>query len=260
MSLSKFFVNALFIIFLLFGFLFITQGHSVLALEHEKAPNESLAESAPKICSPTMCQSHEGSNACEGCVADMCEDCSDCAACSSETCKSCQKKDHRVDQGTNDHKQAAHQYLLGADDELEITVFGEDDLTGEYRINSEGSISMPLIGEVALSGLSVRQAEALIRKKLSDGFLMNPDVTLELMKYRPFYIMGEVERPGSYDYVSNLDVLRAIALAGGFTYRAVEDEVKILRIEDGGRSRYQEFSTDEPVLPGDIILVEERFF
>ncbi len=152
--------------------------------------------------------------------------------------------------------QAAEElYALGAEDVLEIIVYGEKDLSGNYRIGPEGSIAMPLIGAVEVAGLSPRATEDVIEQKLSDGYLVEPSVTIQVKSARPFYIMGEVKNPGSYSYASNMTVLNAVALAGGFTYRAAKGNVTVTR---GGAE--EELQPEEKIAPGDVITVEERFF
>lgn len=152
--------------------------------------------------------------------------------------------------------QAAEElYALSAEDVLEIVVYGEKDLSGSYRIGPEGSIAMPLIGAVPVAGLSPRDAENVIEQKLADGYLVEPSVTIQVKSARPFYIMGEVKNPGSYSYASNMTVLNAVALAGGFTYRASKDNVEVTR---GGAE--VKISAEEKIAPGDVITVNERFF
>lgn len=149
----------------------------------------------------------------------------------------------------------AQDYALGPDDVLEMVVYGEEDLSGSYRVGTGGSISVPLIGEVQVSGLTLRAAEETITQKFSDGYLVDPSVSIQVSESRPVYIMGEVKNPGSFKYTSNMTVLNAVALAGGFTYRARESEVTITRSGEELDS-----APEEPIQPGDVITVEERFF
>jgi polysaccharide export outer membrane protein len=155
---------------------------------------------------------------------------------------------------------AQEAYTLGVSDEIRLTVFGEEALSGSYTVGSNGAISMPLIGEITLAGLSTTRAEALIRGKLADGYLIKPSVSIEMLRHRPFYILGEVHAPGSYDYASNMNVLGAVAVAGGFTYRANRKNVQILRAADGKSAAYKAFAVEAPVAPGDTIVVGERLF
>jgi len=151
------------------------------------------------------------------------------------------------------------EYRLGAGDKVRIIVYGEPTLTGEYSISSSGRISFPLIGDVPATGLTVRDIQTDIEKKLSEGFIRKPQVSAEVMTYRPFYIMGEVNRPGQYPYTSGLTVLKAVATAQGFTYRANTKRVFIKRGDAAAEQPYGLTSTT-PVAPGDILRIAERFF
>ena len=150
-------------------------------------------------------------------------------------------------------------YTLGTGDHVRVTVFGEPDLSGDFEIDATGKISMPLVGDIKVGGLRLRDAEATIAQALSQGYLANPRVNVEVLNYRPFYIIGEVKTPGSYPYVNGMSVLTAVALAGGYTYRARENRVVITHANDPQR-REVPATPDTPVLPGDIIRVPERFF
>lgn len=151
------------------------------------------------------------------------------------------------------------EYRTGAGDKLRITVFGHEDLSGEFQVDGSGTISLPLIGDVAAGERSVKEIEGAIVDKLKPDYLKNPRVSVEVVNYRPFYILGEVKNPGSYPYVNGMTVVNAIALSGGYTYRARDDRVLIIRADDPERTK-QSGSLDTLVLPGDIIEVPERFF
>lgn len=151
------------------------------------------------------------------------------------------------------------EYQLGAGDKVKVTVFGHEDLSGEFEVNGVGQISMPLIQLVQVAGLTAEEAELAIAEKLSPGYLKNPRVSVSVLNYRPFYIIGEVNKPGSYPFVNGMTVLNAIALAGGFTYRAKKSKVTITRADDP-QEKKRSTSPDTPVLPGDIIEVPERYF
>lgn len=151
-------------------------------------------------------------------------------------------------------------YILGSGDRLKITVFGETDLSGEYEIDGVGVVAFPLIGGVPAAGETARILEGRIVKKLQDGFLKNPTVNIEILTYRPFFILGEVKRPGSYPYKNGLTVLNAVAMAGGYTYRAKSNRWVVTR---SGSKKYQDREIEAGsfrVLPGDTIVVPERFF
>lgn len=153
----------------------------------------------------------------------------------------------------------ARPYMLGVDDKIKITVFDEGNLSDVYSVASDGTISMPLIGTFPVEGLTIKQTEYLITDMLADGFLIAPSVAVEIDTYRPFYILGEVHVPGQYSYVNNMSALNAVALAGGFTYRAKQKEVKILR-DPNSKDDYKIIPSTGLIKPGDVILIEERFF
>jgi polysaccharide biosynthesis/export protein VpsN len=150
-------------------------------------------------------------------------------------------------------------YRLGPGDQVRVTVFRHEDLSGEFEIDGEGFFAMPLVGEIMTAGLNARQLENEIELRLqSGGYLVDPQVSIEVLNYRPFYIIGEVNNPGSYQYVNGMTVINAVALAGGFSYRADQDDIVISR--GGSEGPQLEALPDTAVLPGDIIEVPERFF
>lgn len=150
-------------------------------------------------------------------------------------------------------------YTLGVGDKLRITVFNEDTLSGEFTVDSSGSVAMPLIGTMKAVGMTQRQLEEAITAKLRGGYMRDPRVNVEVLTYRPFYILGEVSKPGEYPYRNGMNVMSAVAVAGGFTYRANDSTVYIRR---AGRSDEQSYSvtTTTMVNPGDIVRVPERIF
>jgi protein involved in polysaccharide export with SLBB domain len=149
-------------------------------------------------------------------------------------------------------------YKLGVGDKLRVTVFGEKDLSGDFDVNDQGLVALPLIGTVRVAGETVQQAETLITQRYGKDYLVNPRVTVEVLNYRPFYILGEVQKPGSYPYVNGLTVLNAVALAGGYTPRANRSHIVVRRATDPGTE--QPIGEDGGVLPGDVVRVPERFF
>jgi len=157
------------------------------------------------------------------------------------------------------YQPAAAVYRLGSGDNLRVTVFGEDSITGDYKVEGTGMISLPLIGNVMAGGLTVQELQDSIAQHLSQGFLLNPRVSVQVMNYRPFFILGEVNRPNQYAYVEGMKVINAVAMAGGFSYRADEDSMKIIRAADPTRSK-QPAEPNTYVLPGDTIEVQERLF
>jgi polysaccharide biosynthesis/export protein VpsN len=150
-------------------------------------------------------------------------------------------------------------YKLGSGDKIRITVYGENDLSSEVEVDGTGSVSLPLIGEVRAAGLSIREFEDAVENALKDGYLVDPRVSVEVLNYRPFYIMGEVNSPGKYNFMSGITVLNAVVMAGGFTYRARTGVAEILRVGEP-----EPFITKTPdktlVLPGDVIKIPERYF
>lgn len=150
---------------------------------------------------------------------------------------------------------AQNDYRLGANDVLRLTVFGEPDLSGEFKLDGAGVAALPLVGSVPLEQKTPREAEQAIALALKNGYLIDPKVSVEVVKARPFFIMGEVQNPGSYNFVEGLTVLQAVALSGGFTYRANQGTVEIVR----GESEEKAGAT-AAIMPGDVITVTERFF
>jgi polysaccharide export outer membrane protein len=149
-------------------------------------------------------------------------------------------------------------YRLGSGDKLRVIVFGEEDLSGEFDVTGSGKVSLPLIGQVQAAGMTLDEFEGEIRDKLQQGYLTNPKVSVEVLNYRPFYIIGEVDKPGQYPYTNGMNVINAVAVAGGFTYRANQDEVYITR--DGAKEKAYAADQAIKVLPGDIVRIPERFF
>lgn len=150
----------------------------------------------------------------------------------------------------------AAEIALSPGDRVRVTVFGETDLSGEFEIDGTGGFAMPLIGALDAARLDARGLERRIADRLGDGFLRDPKVSVEILSLRPIYVLGEVNQPGSYPYRAGLSILTAAAMAGGFTYRADEDDIEVTR----GGSRPQTLPPEAVVRPGDVIRVGERFF
>ena len=150
-------------------------------------------------------------------------------------------------------------YLLGPGDKVRVTVFGEESLSGEFFVTGSGLMSLPLIGELKAGGMTVGQFQSAVQEKLKDGYLKDPRVSAEVLTFRPFYILGEVEKPGTYPYTSGLTVLNAVATAGGFTYRADKRTVWIKHNGETGEKK-GELTPSTLVAPGDTIRIGERFF
>ncbi len=150
-------------------------------------------------------------------------------------------------------------YRLGTGEKLKITVYGEDDLSGEYLVDGSGQVQFPLIGQVRAGGLTVHQFVVEITTALGAKYLRDPKISVQILNYRPFYIMGEVNKPGEYPYENGLNVLGAVALAGGFTYRADSSDVYIRR---NGSQHEENLPADgsTKIYPGDIVRISERMF
>lgn len=151
------------------------------------------------------------------------------------------------------------EYRLGAADKVRVNVFGEEALTGEFIVGGSGRVSMPLIGEVQAAGLTITEFQTEIAEALKKGYINEPRVSAEVLNYRPFYILGEVKKPGEYPYTNNLTVLNAVATAEGFSYRANTRQVFIKRA-DGTSEQAYPLTTATQVAPGDTIRIGERFF
>ncbi len=152
------------------------------------------------------------------------------------------------------------EYTLGASDVIEVIVFGEADLSVERRVNSRGNISFPLLGAVQVRGKTVNEVAALLSAKLKGDYLVNPQLNVSMVEYRQFYVRGEVKSPGGYSYLPGLTIAKAVAIAGGFSERANRKEMEVSREQASGGREKIEVDVQAPVLPGDIILVDEAFF
>ncbi len=150
-------------------------------------------------------------------------------------------------------------YVLGPGDKLRITVFGEDNLSGEFNIGGNGRLSFPLIGDVPASGHSVAAVAQAITAALKDGYIKDPRVSAEVLTFRPYYLFGEVNKPGEYPYENGLSVLNAVATAGGFTYRANKKFVFMKRVRDIKELRVR-LTPELTLLPGDTVRIGERLF
>ncbi len=154
---------------------------------------------------------------------------------------------------------AAASPRLQAGEKIRVTVYGEASLSGDYQIDPSGFVSLPLAGTVKAVGLTQAELERALAKKFRSEYLRNPKVTVSIVEFRPFYIVGEIQKPGAYPYTSGLNILSAIAVAGGTTYRASTSTVEI---QHAGESEMREYSLAAlvPVLPGDIIRIPQRYF
>ncbi len=150
-------------------------------------------------------------------------------------------------------------YHLAPDDQISITVFGEPDLSLEkVRIATNGTISVPLIGQIKVTGLTALEVEKRVSALLADGYLKKPGVTVSIAEYRLFYITGEVRNPGGYGFRDGLTVHKAVTLAGGFSERA--DKGKITITHEGSTDVVKRARLTDRIYPGDVIIVKESFF
>jgi polysaccharide export outer membrane protein len=156
-------------------------------------------------------------------------------------------------------EQANSEYRLGLGDKLRVYVYGEKDLSGQYQVTSTGVITMPLIGDVPAVGLTARELEAKIAQAYGSGYLKHPSIAVEVYDFRPYFVMGEVERPGQFPAKEGMTLLGAIATAGGYTYRANTKHVYIRR---AGTNEEYRVDPTRPIMvqPGDVIRVGERYF
>lgn len=154
----------------------------------------------------------------------------------------------------------ADAYLLEPGNRVRLLVYGENGLSGDFTVDPIGNISLPLIGNVAASGVTgkglAKRIEEALRK---DNYLQDPRVAVEVQTFRPFYVLGEVRTPGEFPYINGMTVLSAVAKAGGYDYRAREGEVLLVRVVDGEQKEYRAVERT-PILPGDIVKVLQRRF
>jgi polysaccharide export outer membrane protein len=155
------------------------------------------------------------------------------------------------------HHELVAPYRVDSGDRLRVIVFGQTDLTNTFTVDRAGMISMPLIGNIPVRGLTTAEIADDIGQKLSRGYVRIPDVSVEVDRYRPFFAMGEVNTAGQYAYVAGMTVQSAIAVAGGFTARADQYSVDVTRSINGQLATLRLRMTD-PLMPGDTIYVRER--
>ncbi|MBQ4834133.1 polysaccharide export protein [Pseudoalteromonas sp. MMG010] len=149
-------------------------------------------------------------------------------------------------------------YQLGAGDKVLIKVFGQSDLDVEALLSISGLVNYPFLGEIKLTSLTVKEVEGLITQGLKAGYLNNPNVYVQVIEYRPFYIHGEVKKPGAYPYQIGMTVNQAVALAGGLTERASES--KIYLFKERAKSEGLLVKLSSVVGAGDTIRINQRLF
>jgi polysaccharide export outer membrane protein len=170
-------------------------------------------------------------------------------------CAGCQGPSPSVAQsppGTKKHRV----YTLGPGDRVRVTVFEHDEISGEFEVDSVGRMALPLIRGIDAKGLTIPELEQTITEHLEENAFLDPKVSVDLVRSRPFCVLGEVRNPGCFDYIYGMRAAMAIANAGGYTYRAKEGKFVVTR-EDGNKVMGNH---DTPIFPGDIIEVAERFF
>lgn len=148
-------------------------------------------------------------------------------------------------------------YRISAGDLVKIQVYGEEELSMETRLSDAGTISYPFLGELRVMGLTTGALGDLLYKKLSDGYLVDPSVSVEILEYRKFFIDGAVKSPGGYPYQPGLTLQRAVSLAGGFTERASSSKFYVMREAGAAPEKVELLST---IRPGDVVTIEESFF
>ena len=157
------------------------------------------------------------------------------------------------------HEALNQPYMLDAGDRVRITVFEQPSLTNTYSVDQAGYIAFPLVGSIPARGKTSKQLEGLIASKLRGGYLRDPDVTIDVDRYRSVFIMGEVGQAGQYSYVPGMTAQNAIAVAGGYSARANQRDVDITR-KINGRVITGRIPISDPIMAGDTIYVRERLF
>jgi polysaccharide export outer membrane protein len=152
-------------------------------------------------------------------------------------------------------------YRLGAEDQLRVTVFDDPRLSGTFRVSDLGEVSIPLVGRVPARGLTPQELEAsLVREFRRRDLITTPAVAVEVQTYRPIFVLGMVERSGQFPFQPGMTVQSAVALAGGFNFRAVQDLVTVTRVAEGGTAREYRAERSALLQPGDVVTVLERWF
>lgn len=151
-------------------------------------------------------------------------------------------------------------YRLGAGDKVRVIVYEQEKLSGEYAVDASGRIAMPLIEPVGASGLTTDELAEAIADVLRQSLIRDPSIAVEVVAFRPFFILGEVRNPGQYPYVHGMSVTTAVAIAGGFTYRANKKSVEVTRLDARGAPVKTRAPIEAPLHPGDTVRVRERHF
>ncbi|GJL87953.1 MAG: hypothetical protein DHS20C03_16620 [Minwuia thermotolerans] len=165
-----------------------------------------------------------------------------------------------VDELPGDVPQKLEQYRLGPGDRIQIKVFGQDDISGEFEISAAGELSVPLIGQITAENLTLGELAEVLTVALDTNFIVDPKVSIEVTNYRPFFILGQVGKPGSYKYQPGLNARMAIAIGGGYTRRAREEPITIFRTNSAGELIRFRVDQNAIILPGDTVEVHRRLF
>ena len=149
-------------------------------------------------------------------------------------------------------------YLLEPGNRVRLIVFNEPTLSGDFALDPNGNVSLPLVGNIPASGITAKALGARIENTLrKNGYLQDPKAAIEVLTFQPFYVMGEVRQPGEFPFVTGMTVLSAVAKAGGYDYRAWEGEVMLIRTINGVQKEFRA-TENTPILPGDIVKVLQR--
>ena len=156
-------------------------------------------------------------------------------------------------------KVQAIEYRLGTGDTIRLTVFGHEELSGDFTVGPAGRVSFPLVLDTTVSGLTVEELEDVLAKKLSPQYLLDPKVSIDVLHYRDVYILGEVRVPGKYPYIPNMTLQKAVAIAGGYTYRAKENSAELTR-QTGDVIKTNIIDGKSMILPGDTLVITRKWF
>ncbi len=154
---------------------------------------------------------------------------------------------------------AQQPYKLGAGDKIRLLLYGDDVFSGEYKVSSAGNVSLPLVGIIRAKDKTIDELRDDIIRALTTGYYLDPHLAAEIVEYRPFYIFGEVKRPGNYPYVAGLTLGQAVSIAGGYTYRANTKTLSMQRVGTEAPVRVQSAEV-RAIRPGDTIEIMERYF
>lgn len=150
-------------------------------------------------------------------------------------------------------------YFLGRGDRIKVAVYGQPALTGEFAVGGDGEVSLPLVGAMSVKNLTIAQFRSALEARLARDFFRNPQVSAEIVNFRPVYILGEVAAPGEFQFEEGMTVYSLVARAGGFTYRADKKRVYIRRSNEPSEVGYS-LQSGSAVQPGDTVRIGERIF